>query len=89
MAGRRDDDTAEQGDAEPIEVPIDRLSADALRAVVEEFVTRDGTDYGVRECDLAAKVEEVLRQLRRDEARIVLDRATGTVNIVQARPRRE
>jgi len=84
-AQRRDSEPTPGALAEPIEVPINRLSAAALRGVVEEFVTRDGTDYGVRERDLAAKVDDVLRQLRRGEARIVLDRDSGTVNIVAAR----
>jgi len=83
---RRDASTEEAETADPIEVPMSRLSAAALRGVVEEFVTRDGTDYGMRERDLAAKVEDVLRQLRRGEARIVLDAATGTVNILPAHP---
>jgi hypothetical protein len=41
--------------ADAIEVPPDALSPEALRALVEEFVTRDGTDYGAVEPDLDAK----------------------------------
>ena len=41
------------------------LSADALRGVVEEFVGRDGTDYGCEERTLDEKVRDVLRQLER------------------------
>jgi len=84
---RRDTDTTVSKETEPIDVPIERLSPDALRGVVEEFVTRDGTDYGVRERGLADKVDDVLRQLRRGEARIVLDRTTGTVNILKTQGR--
>ena len=30
-------------------VPVDRLSREALDGLIEEFVTRDGTDYGEQE----------------------------------------
>ncbi len=29
-----------------LKVPYDQLSPEALQGVIEEFVTRDGTDYG-------------------------------------------
>ena len=63
-------------------VPYTELSEDALRGVVESFVLREGTDYGEREFSLDQKVEHVLRQLRRGEARIMFDPATETVGIV-------
>jgi uncharacterized protein len=69
----------------PIEVPPESLSRDALHALVEEFVTRDGTDYGAVERNLDAKVAEVLRQLGRGEVRIVFDPDSETTTIVAAR----
>ncbi len=71
-----------------IEVPYDSLKADTLRAVVEEFITRAGTDYGARERTLEEKMTDVMRQLRRGEALVVFDPRTSTVNIVLARQRR-
>ena len=65
-------------------VPGD-LSPDALRGLVEEFVTRDGTDYGAEERSVEEKVGRVLAQLVSGEARIVFDPETGTANIVPAR----
>ena len=67
------------------EVSPDDLSAEALRGLVEEFVTRDGTDYGAVESSVAEKVAQVLAQLRSGEARIVFDPATESVNILLAR----
>ena len=32
-----------------IKIPIDRLKPDILLSVIDEFVTRSGTDYGERE----------------------------------------
>ena len=61
------------------------LSAEALHGLAAEFVTRDGTDYGVRERTLEEKVRDVLRQLERGEARIMFDPASNSANIVRAR----
>lgn len=63
------------------------LSPDALRGLIEEFITREGTDYGFREKDLEEKVEDVERQLRSGEARIVYDLVEERANIVPRRPR--
>lgn len=65
-----------------MEIPYDLLSKDALRSLVEEFVTREGTDYGHRDWDLERKVEAVMRQLKYGEASIVFDEESSTPNIV-------
>jgi uncharacterized protein YheU (UPF0270 family) len=36
-------------------IPHRRLSPDALRGVIEAFITREGTDYGLHEVPLADK----------------------------------
>ncbi len=51
--------------------------------MIEEFVTRAGTDYGVREKAIEEKITDVQRQLERGEAVIVFDTATVTTNIVR------
>ena len=66
-----------------IEIPFSSLQPATLRAVIEEFVTRDTTDYGERERCLEEKVDDVMRQLRRGEAKVVFDPDAVTVNIVQ------
>jgi uncharacterized protein len=68
--------------AEPVDIPHTELSAEALRGVIESFVLREGTDYGDREYSLEQKVEHVLRQLVRGEARIQFDPDTETIGIV-------
>ena len=67
---------------EPVEVPLTALAEDALQSLLEEFVTRDGTDYGARELSLAEKVARLRERLQRGEARIVFDPESETVNIV-------
>jgi hypothetical protein len=70
--------------SEPIEVPHTALSEDTLRGLIEEFVTRAGTDYGSVEKTLEHKMADVRRQLVRGEAKIVFDPDTDTTNIVIA-----
>ena len=65
-----------------IRVAPDDLAPDTLRAVIESFVLREGTDYGRHETSLEAKVAQVLIQLRRGEAHITFDPATESVNVV-------
>jgi len=66
----------------PIRLAPDDLEPDTLRAVIESFVLREGTDYGVHETSLEDKVTQVLIQLRRGEAHVTFDPATESVNIV-------
>jgi hypothetical protein len=70
---------------EPVEIPFDALSAELLRAVIESFVGREGTDYGERERTLEEKVADVRRQLERGEARVVFDPESESVDIVPVR----
>jgi uncharacterized protein YheU (UPF0270 family) len=65
-----------------VEVPLGRVAADVVHRVAEEFVTRDGTDYGAAEKTLEAKVADVRLQLERGQAAIVYDAASDTINIV-------
>jgi uncharacterized protein YheU (UPF0270 family) len=66
----------------PIRLAPDDLAPDTLRAVIESFVLREGTDYGEHEASLEDKVAQVLMQLRRGEAHITFDVATESVNVV-------
>ncbi|MCP5017019.1 YheU family protein [Ketobacter alkanivorans] len=67
-----------------IEVPWDQLAADTLQALVEEFVSRDGTDYGEREIALAQKAEQVIHGIKRKQYVIVYDQEADSVQIVTA-----
>ncbi len=67
-----------------VTVPWKRLSPEALQGLVEEFVSREGTEYGPRPVPMGVKVAQVLRQLERGSAVIVFDEASGTCNIVPA-----
>lgn len=74
---------------EPVEIPRESLSPETLRALIEEFVTRDGTDYGAVERTLEEKVAAVERQLARGEVRIVFDPESESATLLplEAAPR--
>ena len=63
-------------------IPYQELSPEALRGVIEEFVSREGTDYGESEIPLDTKVRQVLNQLHTAKAVIVFDLRTETCNIL-------
>ena len=81
--GPRPDETLE--DTEPIEISPQRLSAEALIGLVAEFVSRDGTDYGVRERTLEEKIADVMKQIENGEVRIFFDPVSATTNILPRR----
>ncbi len=64
------------------EVPLEALEPATLRRLAEEFVTRDGTDYGLRERSLEEKVEGLMEALQTGQARIYFEAESETINIV-------
>ncbi len=63
-------------------VPSERLSPEVLGALIEEFVTRSGTDYGRREATLSEKCAAVRIQLINGRVQITYDPVTQTCTIV-------
>ncbi len=39
-----------------LKIPYDQLNHETLHGIIEEFVTRDGTDYGEIEVSLETKI---------------------------------
>lgn len=68
--------------SERLEIPWDALAPDTLNALVEEFVTRDGTDYGEQEISLDRKVAQVVAGLRRRDYVILFDPVAETTHIL-------
>jgi uncharacterized protein len=62
-------------------IPHDRLSLTALQGLIEEFVTRNGTDTGYTDDTMEDNVEMVMRQLVRGDV-VIVDGATESANIV-------
>ena len=67
-----------------IKLSIDRLSPEALQGVINEFVSRNGTDYGITEVPLETKIRQVKGQLKSGHAVLVYDSVTKTCNILLA-----
>lgn len=65
-------------------IPVNKLSSHALKGVIEEFVTRRGTDYGAVEAELETKVKQVKNRLQDGSAVLVFDDETETTNIFLA-----
>ena len=63
-------------------IPMDRLSREALLGVVDDFILREGTDYGHEEPTLEEKRASVIWRLRKGEAHVVFDGATESCSIV-------
>jgi len=59
--------------SEYVEVPYTQLSQDALQGLIEEFIAREGTDYGEYEYGLNDKVEQLRLALQQGKAVIVFD----------------
>ena len=66
-----------------MEIPWKELSPEALNGVIEEFVTRLGTDNGYTGAELESDTQRVRQQLASGETRIPFDHVTGTCNIVR------
>ena len=81
MPQKKSIDLREEG----IDVPYERLDPETLRNVIQEFVTRDGADWGEAGCTLEDKVGQVMQQLRNRKVKIVFDLNSETTNIVVGR----
>lgn len=63
-------------------IPFQQLSESALQGLIEEFITREGTDYGAVEIALETKVKQVFSQIKRGDVLIVFDEAIEAVTLV-------
>ena len=68
-----------------MEIPHSQLSTEALRAIIEEFISREGSDYGPGEYSLEDKVVHVMKQLERGEVSVTFDAKSDTCNLVSIR----
>ncbi len=68
-----------------VEVPWRELPHEPLMRMLEEFVTREGTDLSENELALGEKVAQVRRQLERGEASVVFDPVSESFSLVPRR----
>jgi hypothetical protein len=70
---------------EGVDVPYERIDPETLRNLIQELVTREGSDWSDADGMLEDKVRQVLQQLRDKKVKIVFDLTSQTANIVLCR----
>ena len=65
-----------------IDIPLDRLPPELLTAIIEEYICREGTDYGANEVSLETKMQQIKKQISRGDIVITFDQATETCNLL-------
>ncbi|NIF24196.1 MULTISPECIES: YheU family protein [Pantoea] len=63
-------------------IPWQQIDPDTLTNLIESFVLREGTDYGLQERSLTQKVDDVRRQLASGEVVLVWSELHESVNIM-------
>lgn len=66
-----------------MEIPFKDLEANTLNNLIEEFVSREGTDYGSHMYTLEDKVSHVFKQLEKGKVFIDYDVESSSCNIVK------
>ncbi len=67
-----------------MKIPYQELADATLTAIIEEFITREGTDYGDYEYSLAQKVAQVKRLLYQGEVCVSFDPQSQSCQLVPA-----
>lgn len=62
-------------------IPYTALSAELLQRVIEDYVTREGTEYGWQDVALETKVGQVLAQIKKGEVVISFDPETESCTL--------
>lgn len=65
-------------------IPFTQLPTETLDAIIENFVLREGTEYGSEDVSLSDKISQVRQQLKQGTALLVYSELHETVNILPA-----
>lgn len=65
-------------------IPVNKISPEALQGVIEEFISRNGTDYGEIEASQETNFRRVKQKLETGSAVLIFDDETETTNIFLA-----
>jgi uncharacterized protein YheU (UPF0270 family) len=63
-------------------IPLDQLSNETLAAIIEDFILREGTEYGAEDISKQAKISQVKNQLKQGSAVLVYSELHESVNIL-------
>ena len=64
-----------------MDISWELLQPATLQALIEEFVSRDGTDYGAKEINHETKVKQVYELLHSGKVKITFDAETESCDI--------
>jgi uncharacterized protein YheU (UPF0270 family) len=63
-------------------IPLEQIQVDTLDAIIEEFILREGTDYGAIDTSKEDKIAQVKLQLKQGSAVLVYSELHESVNIL-------
>ncbi len=65
-------------------IPYHQLEQDTLAALLDDIVSREGTDYGAVEMSASDKILQLMQQLKAQSAFIYFDANTDSCCIISA-----
>ncbi len=63
-------------------IPLEQLSSETLTAIIEDFILREGTEYGTFDVSKQDKIDQVRQQLEQGIAVLVYSELHESVNIL-------
>jgi len=63
-------------------IPLEQVNEDTLTAIIEDFILREGTDYGAIDATKEDKILQVKLQLKQGSAVLVYSELHESVNIL-------
>ena len=66
----------------PVEIERDSISPEAVNAILESFILREGTDYGFQELSLEKKIENLKKKWDKKDVILVFDPNTESVTFL-------
>jgi len=63
-------------------IPLEQLNEDTLYAIIDDFILREGTDYGAIDVTKEAKIAQVKLQLEQGSVVLVYSQLHESVNIL-------
>ena len=82
-------ETASEKSQPPIEIPFSALSSDAQEGVIDNFIWREGTDYGSNEISHETKVAQIRAQIDDGRVKLVFDPGLDSVTLMTDRDWRQ
>lgn len=67
----------------PIEIDLAALSPEALTGIIENYILREGTDYGAHEVGYDTKVAQIRRLLDKKDIKIIYDQSSQSVSLMK------